>query len=42
MAYDKLFQYYQHEQFLPTFGNFENASKLAQYAQARRTILLKS
>ena len=38
MAYDKLFQYYQHEQFLPTFGNFENASKLAQYAQARRTI----
>ena len=38
MAYDKLFQYYAHEQFLPTFGNFENAAQLAQYAEARRTV----
>ncbi len=38
MAYDKLFQYYAHEQFLPTFGNLENAAKLAQYTDARRTV----
>ena len=38
MAYDKLFQYYAHEQFLPTFGNFENSAKLAQYTEARRTV----
>jgi hypothetical protein len=38
MAYDKLFQYYAHEQFLPTFGNFENAAELAQYTDARRTV----
>jgi hypothetical protein len=38
MAYDKLFQYYEHEQFLPTFGNFENVDKLAQYTEARRTV----
>jgi hypothetical protein len=38
MAYDKLFQYYAHEQFLPTFGNFENAAQLAQYTDARRTV----
>ncbi len=38
MAYDKLFQYYAHEQFLPTFGNFDSATKLAQYANARRTV----
>ncbi len=41
MAYDKLFQYYAHEQFLPTFGNFENASKLAQYTDARRTVFVE-
>jgi hypothetical protein len=38
MAYDKLFQYYAREQFLPTFGNLENAGKLAQYTDARRTV----
>ena len=38
MAYDKLFQYYAQEQFLPTFGNLENAGKLAQYTDARRTV----
>jgi len=38
MAYDKLFQYYAHEQLLPTFGNFENAAKLAQYAEGRRIV----
>ena len=38
MAFTKLFQYYEHERFLPTFGNFENAAKLAQYATARHTI----
>jgi hypothetical protein len=38
MAYDKLFQYYAQEQFLPTFGNFEDGAKLAQYAEARRTV----
>jgi methyltransferase family protein len=38
MAFTKLFQYYEHEQFLPTFGNFENVAKLAQYAAARRAI----
>ncbi|SDS22205.1 methyltransferase domain-containing protein [Bradyrhizobium canariense] len=41
MAYDKLFQYYEHEQFLPTFGNFESASKLERYALARRTVFVE-
>jgi Methyltransferase domain len=38
MAYDKLFQYYAHEQFLPTFGNFKTAEQLTQYALARRAV----
>ena len=38
MTHDKLFQYYAHERFLPTFGNFESATSLAGYAEARRTV----
>jgi hypothetical protein len=38
MTYDKLFQYYTDKRFLPTFGNFENAARLAQYTDARRTV----
>lgn len=38
MLYEKLFQYYADQQFLPTFGKFENSSKLAEYALARRTV----
>src|ERR1700739_3750705 len=38
MAYDKLFQYYAHERFLPTFGNFKDAAQLTQYAEARRIV----
>jgi hypothetical protein len=34
--YLKLFHYYEREQFLPTFGNFESQAKLADYATARR------
>lgn len=37
-AYDKLFQYYEREQFLPTFGNFDSQSKLDAYALARRRV----
>jgi len=41
MAYDKLFQYYEKEQFLPTFGNFDSPAKLHEYANARRTIFVE-
>lgn len=41
MAYNKLFQYYEKEQFLPTFGNFDSPSKLHDYALARRTIFVE-
>jgi hypothetical protein len=38
MAYDKLFQYYADERFLPTFGNFKDFAQLTRYAEARRTV----
>jgi hypothetical protein len=41
MVYNKLFQYYEKEHFLPTFGNFDSPSKLNAYAQARRTIFVE-
>ena len=34
----QLFQYYAHEQFLPTFGDFKSAADLAHYTEARRTV----
>jgi len=37
-AYNKLFQYYEREQFLPTFGNFDTEAKLDAYALARRRV----
>jgi hypothetical protein len=40
MAYNKLFQYYEKEQLLPTFGNFDTPSKLHEYARARRAIFV--
>jgi hypothetical protein len=41
VAYNKLFQYYANEQFLPTFGNFDSPAKLREYARARRAIFVE-
>lgn len=38
MAEDKLFNYYERQDVLPTFGNFKSAAELAAYASQRREL----
>lgn len=38
MADDKLFQYYERQDILPTFGNFKSAAELGAYAAQRREL----
>jgi len=38
MAEDKLFNYYERQNILPTFANFKSAAELAAYAGARREL----
>ncbi|WP_407122899.1 class I SAM-dependent methyltransferase [Bradyrhizobium sp. STM 3561] len=40
MADAKLFQYYQRQSILPTFGNFKSAAELNAYAAQRRALFL--
>jgi SAM-dependent methyltransferase len=38
MAEDKLFNYYERQEVLPTFGNFKSAAELGAYAGLRREL----
>ena len=38
MAEDKLFNYYERQDVLPTFGNFKSAAELEAYAGLRREL----
>lgn len=38
MADDKLFNYYERQDVLPTFGDFKSAAELAAYAEQRREL----
>lgn len=38
MAEDKLFNYYERQNVLPTFGNFKSAAELSAYANQRREL----
>ena len=38
MAEDKLFNYYERQDILPTFANFKSSAELAAYAGARREL----
>ena len=38
MAEDKLFNYYERQAVLPTFGNFKSATELEAYASQRREL----
>lgn len=40
MAQDKLFNYYERQDILPTFANFQLPAELAAYASARRELFL--
>jgi hypothetical protein len=40
MADTKLFQYYERQDVLPTFGNFKSAAELDRYAAQRRELFL--
>ncbi|OPY97490.1 hypothetical protein A5906_39475 [Bradyrhizobium sacchari] len=40
MADDKLFNYYERQNVLPTFGNFKSAGELDAYARQRRELFL--
>jgi hypothetical protein len=40
MADAKLFQYYERQDVLPTFGNFKSPAELARYAAQRRELFL--
>lgn len=38
MAEDKLFNYYERQDVLPTFGNFKSSAELEAYASQRREL----